>query len=622
MNEKRNFRSLKLNTKFTILITGLVFVTIVIFSAVVFRRTREVEIEKSSRDVEDILGRETDRIHKLVESVNICTQFFLGDNELNEFLNGAKTGEVTETPELLDFYHKDISVLERMVNSNPYMYQVRVYADSDEIQEMMPILYRKNRMERLEWGKEKDPRGWKFGYGDAVFKDAVQANETQLTSLVTPIEDYRNGKLGVLEASITMETMFPEFYEPREGLWFCFIDRNGNWYSGKDDSLLSYVPREWKAARNVEEAGVIYREKDGRKMVIGVTPLEELSGILLCVEDVSEEMAQIGDTRNLFAAAMGGVLILMAFLINLIVKRVLRQFYDILKSIRRVQKGDLNVVIENCGSDEMGELGTQINKMLTRIRQLMEDNIKREVLVKNAEIRSLQNQINAHFIYNVLETIKMMAEIDGEYEISDAVTSLGKLLRYSMKWTSGLVSVEEEINYIRNYLLLMNLRFDYEIYLSLNIPEEIYRQEIPKMSLQPLVENAICHGISELAQDTNIYIKGRIVEGECLLEVSDSGNGMSPEKLEQVRRGIEGEIELSGGSGNGIGLKNVQDRIRMNYGEKYGLEIASMEGCYTKVSMRVPAKKGIPEERQNRKNGGENSGKEAGYHENSAGSGR
>ena len=176
----------------------------------------------------------------------------------------------------------------------------------------------------------------------------------------------------------------------------------------------------------------------------------------------------------------------------------------------------------------------------------MEDNLNRELLVKNSEIRALQNQINAHFIYNVLESIKMMAEIDEKYEISDAITALGKLLRYSMKWTSGNVTVEQEIDYIHNYLALINLRFDYEIYLSLNIPENIMIQEIPKMSLQPIVE---------------LYQK------------------------------ISGEIDSAGGSGNGIGLKNVQDRIRISFGPEYGLEFSSKPGMYTKVRVRVPMNK-------------------------------
>lgn len=218
----------------------------------------------------------------------------------------------------------------------------------------------------------------------------------------------------------------------------------------------------------------------------------------------------------------------------------------------------------------------------------MEDNLKRELLAKNAEIKALQNQINAHFIYNVLESIKMMAEIEEKYDISDAITTFGKLLRYSMRWNSGNVTVEQEIDYIRNYLKLINLRFDYEIYLSLNIPDIIYQQQIPKMSLQPIVENAIYHGIEQMAEDTNIYIKGLIDGNDCMIEITDAGKGMSEEEVVQLYKKIAGEIETTGGSGNGIGLKNVQDRIRMSFGDAYGIEIASKLGCYTKIMVRIP----------------------------------
>lgn len=181
-----------------------------------------------------------------------------------------------------------------------------------------------------------------------------------------------------------------------------------------------------------------------------------------------------------------------------------------------------------------------------------------------------------------------MAEIDEEYAISDAVTSLGKLLRYSMKWVSGNVLVEQELEYIKNYMTLINLRFDYEIYLSLNIPELILKQEIPKMSLQPIVENAICHGIEQMAEDTNIYIKGLLEGDDCVIEITDAGKGMTEDEVKRLKQKIAGEIDSNGGSGNGIGLKNVQDRIHIAFGEKYGIEIASMIGCYTKIRVRIP----------------------------------
>src|SRR5699024_1094499 len=128
------------------------------------------------------------------------------------------------------------------------------------------------------------------------------------------------------------------------------------------------------------------------------------------------------------------------------------------------------------------------------------------------------------------------------YEISDAVTSLGELLRYNMKWVSGNVTIREEIAYIKNYIQLMNLRYDFTIILSIKIPEEIYEQRIPKMSLQPIVENAICHGIVEMGEDATIYIKAVRREEDFEISITDSGVGMDEAQRQILEKKIRGEI--------------------------------------------------------------------------------
>ena len=279
---------------------------------------------------------------------------------------------------------------------------------------------------------------------------------------------------------------------------------------------------------------------------------------------------------------------LLAFAVNGVVKALLKKFYEMLSVVRKVQEGDLEQRVYEPGRDEMGEMSTQFNKMLDRISVLMAENVNREVLIKNTEIKALQNQINAHFIYNVLEAVKMMAEIKEEYEISDSVTALGELLRYGMKWTSSDVTIRQEMEYIKNYIQLMNLRYDFAILLSIRIPDYIYEQQVPKMSLQPIVENAIIHGIEETENDATIYIKAVCRDEDYEIEITDSGQGMDENQVELLKKKVSGEIEVSGGSGNGIGLKNVQDRIHIRFGESFGLHFASKEGCFTKVSIRLP----------------------------------
>ena len=589
---KTRFAGLKLNVKFILLIILFIEITIGIFAGIFFDYMEKNAIQKKINEAEYEMNRQHEQIRKNVDSINMSTQFFLNDQELLEFLTAIKQGKVLSREELNKFYHENVATMERMINSNSYLYQIRVYVDDDKLQEMMPVLYKQERMQRLEWAQDDILPGWKFDYADTIFDSYALAQNNRLLALVTLIEDYENGGLAVLEVAMSMETMFEGLYDETGNAIEGFLDENGVLhYESEEGADSAYMQTVLEHIGEPQEDAFYYKVIDGKEMIIGYLGVNELSGALIRICDISSETGRIRHMRNVFVLIMVLCIPFLIMIVNVIVKAMLRQFYQILRAIKKVQTGDLDVVIENCGTDEMGELGKQFNKMLSEIKQLMEDDLNRELLVKNSEIKALQNQINAHFIYNVLESIKMLAEIEEMYEISDAITSLGKLLRYSMRWNSPNVKVEEEIEYIKNYLKLINLRFDYEIYLSLNIPEDIYSQQIPKMSLQPIVENAIYHGIEQMAEDTNIYIKGIVEEDCCMIEVSDAGNGMSEEELAQLYKKIAGEIETESGSGNGIGLKNVQDRIRMSFGEEYGIEIASQKGCYTKVTIRIPFRK-------------------------------
>lgn len=596
------FRNLKLNSKFTLLIMAFTVIPICVMAGVLFYIMEENVVKENLDYMEYTMQRSRDAISTKIDSINMSTQFFLSEETLLEILNKNKSGEEISREEWLAFKDYNVASLERLVNNNPLLYGVRVYAETDAVQEMMPILYRKTRMNRQSWASEMPVSGWRFNYYDNIFSTYSLNQNRKILSLVTPVWDSTNGQIGTIEAAMTMENMFPSLYESIENEWSFFYTEKGESYFGHENlqipetimtEILDYVSEVPKEGCTKDY------QIDGEHLVVSYMPVNELSGTLVCVKNITGGIHEVHNIRNVFLTVMLGFLCVLAIFINQIVRGLLHQFYDILHSIRQVQKGDLNIVIENCGKDEMGELGTQINKMLERIRRLMEDNLKREMLMKNSEIRALQNQINAHFIYNVLESIKMMAEIDEEYAISDAVTSLGKLLRYSMKWVNGNVLVEQELEYIKNYMALINLRFDYEIYLSLNLPEFILKQEIPKMSLQPIVENAIYHGIEQMAEDTNIYIKGFVSEGDCIIEITDAGKGMTEEEVEKLRLKIAGELDSNGGSGNGIGLKNVQDRIHIAFGEQYGIEIRSRLGCFTKVIVRIPVTcEGTPEERK------------------------
>ena len=585
-------KSLKLNTRLTGIVLLFVMIPVAILGGIVFYNMEQSTIRENLSFMQSTMERRKDSVTNNVDSINMSTQFFLSNEKMNSLLIDAAIGKELTTKEWIEIYEVDVAALERLINNNPVLGGVRYYAVNDNVQEMVPVLFNNSRMHRQEWASVSEQGGWIFDYTDRLFDDSDQ---TPMLALITPVVNRQYGTVGVIEANMAMKTMFPSMYEDIQGESSCFVTDSGDVIFGSNENsdaeqIAVELARGLKAAAaSGENPGITTVYDKDKKTVISGMYISELGGTLVSVDDIQMSLSEVYRLRNNYVIGMILILAMMAFIINILVNHVLKKFYEVLATIREVRNGNLDVRTREDGrNDEMGELAHQVNRMLDEIKLLMDENVKREVLVKDSQIRALQNQINAHFIYNVLESIKMMAEMKEEYDISDAITSLGKLLRYSMKWTSETVLVAEELEYIKNYMALINLRFDYEIYLAVNIPEEIMGQRIPKMSLQPIIENAIIHGVEELADDTTIYIKGIPEGSSCTIEITDNGRGMSDEEVEVLRKKISGEIPTKGTSGNGIGLKNVQDRIRMEFGEKYGLDVATKEGCYTKVYVRIP----------------------------------
>ena len=595
---KERLAALKLNQKLTMLILLILLVPMSFFMILLFRTISNNTKNEVMQNVEYDLQKSSRTIEQNVEMCNLSTQVIVSNQVLNEYLLRFHQNENFDAKELLGFYNTEINGIEKIVNSNPYLYQIRIYVDSETMKEMMPLLYKDERMHQFSWaaGDEIESGVWHFDYEDVLFPQYILNTTDHIVSLVTTLTDYEEGTYAVAEIATTMQTMFPDIYKTSEGESTCFVDADGHFYHNQEeeDKWEQYANEVFQTLTTEEKSSVCRQMKvDGEDLVVGCEYVKALDGYLLKMVSLEPAENRVATYRNAFLLLLVFIIAALTGLFYFIVKKILRQFYAITDVVHDVQHGDMDVRISNCGKDEFGVLGKELNEMLDQIQKLLDENIKRETLMKDSQIRALQNQINAHFIYNVLESIKMMAEIDEKYEISDAVTSLGKLLRYSMRWNSQTVTVAEEVDYIKNYLALINLRFDYEIYLSMNMPEEIWKQEIPKMSLQPIIENAIYHGIEELAEDTSIYMKG-IIEEEadgsysCSIKITDSGCGMKEAQVEELQKKINGEMEASGGAGNGIGLKNVQDRIRISFGQNYGLTIASEEGRYTQVVVKIP----------------------------------
>ena len=218
---------------------------------------------------------------------------------------------------------------------------------------------------------------------------------------------------------------------------------------------------------------------------------------------------------------------------------------------------------------------------------LMEQNVEEQRQKRKSELRALQAQINPHFLYNTLDSIIWMAEWGKTKEVVLMTSSLAKLLRQSISNQNELVRVEEEVEYTRSYLTIQKMRYKDKLEYDIQVSPEVLGQKIPKLVLQPLVENAIYHGIKYKEGKGIVQIEGWIEQKELILRISDDGIGMTEEQLAKIFEKRETDIRK-----NGVGVLNVHERIQLYYGKDYGLRFSSTLGEGTVVEVRIPCEEG------------------------------
>lgn len=284
--------------------------------------------------------------------------------------------------------------------------------------------------------------------------------------------------------------------------------------------------------------------------------------------------------------------IISAIVIAILMSSTLTEPISLLKSkMKLAESGDFDTQIKVKSKDEIGELSLSFNKMLAHIKQLIQRVYQTEIVRKEAELSALQAQINPHFLYNTLQIMDIMAEEKGADEISGACQSLAKIFRYSISKGKEMVSLEEEIVHVKNYVFIQRLRLGEKLSVEYHISESLLKYEVIKLILQPLVENAIIHGIEKDGKNCVIRLSATLTDDNLILTVEDNGIGMTAEELMKLQFSLYQETEEEKPKRHGgIALKNVNDRIKLYHSDKYGMSIQSKKHKGTKVTLILPAK--------------------------------
>lgn len=500
-----------------------------------------------------------------------------------------------------NFKEQTLAVL-RVITSIGQVQSARLHLELPEMREYPSYLYRMDRAENSRWYEDRNalPSGgaWYMNVTDEESSGSYSSyyTDSNMASYVTEIRINSKQK-GVFEITLPMEALVPELFGRTEEQDTFLIDsertilgldEKGRFSDISEKELLHLMGMHSLEEVDMQKTSVYSGWWKNTPVLLAVAGSEK-NGIILM------ELISIKKQYQLIFLEITAVLLTELFMlllltkgINGIVKHLLLDFDIFADCMREVERGNLDVRIPRLKQVEINAVAEEYGRMLFNVKRLMEERVRREVLVKEAQLKSLEKQINSHFLYNVLDSIKMMAEVKGIYSVSDALLALGRMFRYNLSIDTHIVKFEEEIAYLESYLKLCNIRCDYSINLSENINESVKKLNVPKIILQPIAENSIQYAFQEQAEDTTIYLKAYVKEGCAFIEMSDMGMGMNENKLEKVREGISKPNGDSGNhSTNGIGLRNIHERIQLLYGTDYGVSIYSREGCYTKVVLKI-----------------------------------
>lgn len=324
------------------------------------------------------------------------------------------------------------------------------------------------------------------------------------------------------------------------------------------------------------------RQSDPRWRIVTYIPLKQL-------------YSDVENLRNrIILLCVGSILILSVVSVFM--------SFDMIKPINQLVKAMKGMNIDNISDsyieierkDELGFLHKTFNNMTKEIDHLVTWIYREQITRREAEIKALQSQINPHFLFNTLESINWMAQLNNVPEISETVSDLSTLMEASIGRDDRLITIEEEFIYIDKYIALLKRRFEDRISLNKEVDPKVLYVKIPRLLIQPLIENAVYHGVENSRGKGIITLSASIKEDIIVIEVIDNGNGISAEDIVKLNKGLEMDNDtyfksLTNKKNKSIGIDNVNRRIKLFYGEKYGIKIESKLNIYTKVSVTLPA---------------------------------
>jgi two-component system, sensor histidine kinase YesM len=558
--------------------------------------------------------------------LTISAMIFMGISLYNKFSTTAEKNALVSTSEIIDqvntnlgYYLKGMNDISNTISEelasgplnqgsdlkNAFKMTLRlrkdivtlaVFSDKGELIASTPDMNLKKglNIENEDWFRGVLNQPDRLHFSSPHVENLFKGQYRWIVSLSREVYANENGKAVKLISLVDMNFSAIDELSRKVNLgkrgYIYIIDKDGNIiYHPQQQMIYAGLKKE-----NIDFAvgkpdGSYIKNFNGTETMISIKTVKYTDWKIVGISYYDEMVTTKKDIYYFFISLLVFSIIIVITISILISARISLPIKRLEKIMKRVEKGELDIYANVEGEDEVKQLSNTFNVMIHKIRQLMDQNIKEQEEKRKSELKALQAQINPHFLYNTLDSIVWMAENDENKGVITMVTALANLFRTSISRGEEIIFIRDEIEHARSYLIIQKIRYMDKFDFIMEVDEDVLDYKILKIILQPIIENAIYHGIKLMVDKGIIKITAGVINDKVCLQVIDNGLGMSPEAVSKILK-----KESEGKRRSGIGVKNVHERIQLYFGSEYGLDIKSELDVGTCVKIWLP-KLGVEE---------------------------
>ncbi|MGO4539023.1 histidine kinase [Paenibacillus sp. 2TAB19] len=578
-NLKALYTNLRIKHKLFVLISvimGVVAVIGVVVQQYAFEFYDEEVYQQSSK----ALSLSSLSIENELKKMEKLSFMIMTDPTLQNYLRSIKSGGSD-----YDNYVVRTKIIERMVNIgalDKYVLSSQLYDvfDNEYAVGTSSITMFKNRLDLIKAETNPNQGGNTWIAPDSDDHALVAARE------IRSFEQLKLDNLGTLAIRIDMRALFNDFAKGMRmnssDAQLIIMQDNNLIYpdQGATDLPITRLPGMG------QNSGYETMKMNGKQYFItyiASTYTDWTYYTLIPFDDIFERIVKVKQTIIVIFAVLFLCIILFSIrFANGITKPIER----LNAKMKKVQLGNFEYADEPneqaLAMDEAGQMHRNFRIMVERINELIHENYVKQLTIRDTEFKALQAQINPHFLYNTLESINWSAKLSNQTHISQMVEALGSLLRTSINLKEPLIPISKELEIVSHYVTIQKFRFEERLDFDIDIPERLLHCTLPKLSLQPIVENAVNYGLEQMIDTCSIRIRAYEEDDNLYISVTDNGPGMEEQLVSKL---FSGEVKTKG---SGLGLKNIEDRIKLLYGDAYGIHVESKVNGGTTVTLRLP----------------------------------